>query len=76
MHKLPSTGFVRLSVILGNPKKGIPPLLPISRSTFWLRIKEGVYPPGVLLSQRCRAWRVEDIHDLIARISTTNAEVR
>lgn len=31
---LPSTGYVRLRVILGDAKRGIPPLLPICRSSF------------------------------------------
>ena len=64
--ELPCTGFLRASQIVGHPKKGIPALLPISKSTFLLRVKEGRYPKGILLSPAIRAWRVEDIRALIA----------
>ena len=72
MHQLPETGFVRLPTIIGDRKRGIPALIPISRSTFWLRVRKGVYPKGVLLGPRIRVWSVESIRTLIA--STSNGE--
>jgi prophage regulatory protein len=39
-------------------------LYPVSRSTFLAKIKEGRFPQGVLLSKRCRAWKVADIKAL------------
>jgi prophage regulatory protein len=65
MPQLPSTGFVRLSTIIGNPKKGIPAILPISRSMFWVRVKAGVYPAGTLLGPRTRGWSVVDVQKMI-----------
>lgn len=71
MHRssLPETGFLRLSQILGNPKANppLPPLLPISKSTWWVRVKSGEYPQPVKLGPRITVWRVEDIRSLIAR---------
>lgn len=71
MHSssLPETGFLRLSQILGNPKTNppIPPLVPISKSTWWLRVKSGEYPQPVKLGPKITVWRVEDIRSLIAR---------
>lgn len=66
---LPETGFLRLHQILGNPKANppIPPIIPVSKSTWWAGVKTGIYPPGVLLSKRCRAWRIEDILSLIEK---------
>lgn len=76
MHSLslPETGFLRLSQILGNPKANppLPPLLPISKSTWWVRVKSGEYPQPVKLGPRITVWRVEDIRSLIAR--DTHAE--
>ena len=68
MNKLPETGFLRLHQIVGNPKANppIPPILPISKSSFWAGVKSGKYPKSVKLSTRTTVWRVEDIRALIA----------
>lgn len=62
---LPSTGFCRLWQIVGDKKRNIPAVLPISRSTFLSRVKDGTYPQPIKLGERSVAWRVEDIRDLI-----------
>lgn len=64
-HSLPETGYLRLAQIVGDKKAGIPAIIPVSKSTWWAGVKSGRYPAGVLLSQRCRAWRVEAIRELI-----------
>jgi len=60
-HSLPTTGYLRLTQIVGNKKAGIPPIFPVSKSTWWAGVKSGRYPQPVKLSERCTAWRVEDI---------------
>jgi predicted DNA-binding transcriptional regulator AlpA len=67
MHQLPETGYLRLPQIIGNPKKNIPALIPVSRSAFWLGVKTGRYPASVKLGPRTTVWRVEDIRALIAK---------
>lgn len=71
MHnKLPETGFLRLPQIIGNAKAvpPIPPLIPVSKSTWWQGVKEGRYPQPVrTLGARITVWRVEDIRKLIAK---------
>ncbi len=64
---LPETGFVRISQIIGDPKADppIPPVIPVSRSTWWAGVRKGIYPKPVKLSIRCTAWRVADIRALI-----------
>lgn len=59
MHNntLPEIGFVRLKDILK--------VFPVSKSTWWLGIKEGRYPKPVKLSPKITAWKAEDIHQLI-----------
>jgi predicted DNA-binding transcriptional regulator AlpA len=66
MYDLPATGYLRLPQILGNPKAGIPALIPISRSAWWLGIRNGRYPKPIKLGPRTTCWRVEDILALIA----------
>ena len=65
--QIPANGFLRLSQILGNPKATppIPPIYPISRSSWWAGVKTGRYPKPVKLGPRTTAWRVEDILALI-----------
>ena len=66
-HSFPETGFLRIYQILGDPKATppIPAIIPISKSTWWAGVKSGRYPKPVKLSERCTAWRVEDIRVLI-----------
>lgn len=66
-NSLPETGLVRLSQILGNKEKGIPPIVPVSKSGWWAGVKTGRYPQPVKLSAKITCWRVEDIRALIAR---------
>jgi hypothetical protein len=70
MHRLPETGYLRLRQIIGDPKADppIPPLIPVSKSTWWAGVKSGRYPAPVrTLGARITAWRAEDIRALIAR---------
>jgi prophage regulatory protein len=64
MNRIPETGFLRLPQIIGN-KADIPPLIPVSKSTWWNGIKTGRYPRPVKLGQRITAWRAEGIRALI-----------
>lgn len=65
---LPQFGLLRLWQILGDRKKGVPPVIPVSKSTWWAGVKSGKYPQPVKLSDRCTCWRVEDIQALITRL--------
>jgi hypothetical protein len=67
-NSLPTTGYVRLTQIIGNPKAKppIPPIIPVSKSTWWNGVKTGRYPQSVkTLGPRITAWRVDDIRALI-----------
>ena len=66
MYSLPETGFLRLSQIIGNPAKGIPPLIPVKKSTWWAGVASGRFPQPVKLGPRVTAWRVEDLRTFIA----------
>lgn len=66
MNQLPETGFLRLPQILGDAKRGIPPIIPIKKSCWWNGVKSGRFPQPVKFGQRVTAWRVEDIRAFIA----------
>jgi len=63
---LPETGLVRLSQILGDKKKGIPPIIPVSKSAWWAGVKSGRYPRPIKLGERTTCWNVQDIRKLIS----------
>lgn len=67
MNVLPSIGYLRLSQIVGNKKASpaIPPIIPISKASWWRGVKDGRYPKAVKLTARTTVWRVEDIRALI-----------
>lgn len=64
---IPETGFLRLNQIIGDKKKEIPAIIPISKSSWWAGVKTGRYPKSIKLSDRCTVWRVEDIRDFISK---------
>ena len=57
---LDADGFLRLPEVLK--------LFPVSKSTWWQKIKEGKFPKGVKLTQRTTAWRVADIQKLLKEV--------
>lgn len=70
MNELPKTGFLRLPQIIGKPKANppIPPLLPISRSSWWDGVRTGKYPSPIKLGPKTTVWRASDIHALLAKL--------
>jgi predicted DNA-binding transcriptional regulator AlpA len=69
MHALPSTGFLRLAQIIGDPYASPPivPIIPIKKSAWWAGCKAGRYPAPIKLSRGVTVWRVEDIRALIEK---------
>lgn len=73
-RQIPETGFLRLKQILGDrgdptanpPVAPTPPIIPISRSSWWQGIRDGRYPAPVKLGPRTTAWTAESIRTLIA----------
>ncbi len=53
--------YLRIWDILGDKKRDILPILPISKSAWWAGIRKGMYPKGVKISERCTAWRESEI---------------
>lgn len=53
-------GFMRLDEVLE--------LIPISKSAWWLGIKNGKYPKSVRIGTRTTAWARSDIANLMQRL--------
>lgn len=67
---IPADGFLRLKQIIGDPDADppIPPIIPVSKSTWWIGVKNGRFPKPVKhLGPNVTAWRVRDIRDLIEK---------
>jgi prophage regulatory protein len=58
---LPETGFVRLAQVLM--------VIPLGKTCWLAGVKSGRFPKPIKLSERCVAWKAEDIHALIKQIS-------
>lgn len=61
---IPETGFLRLDQIIGSKKKGIAPLLPIGKTTWYVGVMKGEFPAPVKLGGKISLWRAEDIRAL------------
>jgi hypothetical protein len=69
LESLPETGFLRLPQIIGKPKATppIPPLIPVSKSTWWEGVRTGRFPKPIKFGARMAVWRVEDIKAFIEK---------
>ena len=63
----PAEALLRLSQILGDPRTvpPTPPLVPVSRSTWWAGVASGRFPKPIKLGPRLPVWRLSDILALI-----------
>jgi predicted DNA-binding transcriptional regulator AlpA len=68
MNQLPATGFLRLPQIIGNAKKGIQPLIPVSRSCWWEGCRTGKFPKPIKIGKKVTMWRASDIRALIESV--------
>lgn len=68
-NHIPDIGFLRIYQIIGDKKRGIPAIIPVGRTSWLAGVEAGIYPQPVRLGLRMWAWRVEDIRDLISRLS-------
>ena len=53
--------LLRIWQIVGDRKKGIEPIIPVSRSSWWAGVRSGKYPQPVKLGDRTTVWRAEDV---------------
>lgn len=61
--------FYRLWQIIGDKRRGVPPMIPVSRSAWYDGVKSGRYPQSVRLGERTVAWPTEAIDELCAKLA-------
>jgi len=59
------TRTLSLDEIIGNREKGIPAIIPVSKSTWYAGVKSGRYPKSYEVSEGRVAWRGSDIYALL-----------
>lgn len=69
VNLIPETGFLRLPQIIGDRKAGIPPIIPVSRSSFLRGCKDGRYPKSIKLGPGTTVWTVESIRAYCAQVA-------
>lgn len=60
----PTSGpLLRLWQIIGSPGRGVPPLLPVSRTRLYQLVAEGTFPAPIKIGTGSRSsfWRSEDV---------------
>lgn len=67
--------ILRVNNIIGNPAKGIPPLVPIARATLWAKVANGTFPKPLtgVLGPKMTCWKMSQIQEYINRLSLGKA---
>ena len=65
--------LLRMFEILGDARRGIQPMIPVSRSTWLAGVKSGKYPPAFRIAPRTIVWRYDDVVDLIEKMTSEEA---
>ena len=71
MNQLPIDGLLRISQICGDRKRGIPAIVPVSRSTWWAGVASGRFPAPVRLGSKLTFWKAADIRALLETLGVT-----
>ena len=71
---LPEAGFLRIRDIIGDPRRGMQGLVPVSRTT-WYGWIAAQHAPKPIKFGRTSVWRVEDIRALLDRLSAGSIPV-
>src|SRR5260221_45860 len=65
----PDLGFLRLGQIIGDRRRGIQPLIPISASSWWAGCKSGKYPTPIKIGPNVTVWKRSSVLELLERLS-------
>ena len=57
--------LLRVNQIVGDKKRGITPIIPISKSSWWEGVKSGRYPKPIKLGPRTTVWRYSEIQAVV-----------
>lgn len=73
MDILKTSGFLRLNQIIGDKKRGIHPIIPVSRATFWQWCKDGRAPKPIKLGEKTTVWTCSSIAELVEKLKASGA---
>jgi len=65
-------GLLRISQICGDRKRGIPAIVPVSRSTWWAGVASGRFPQPVRLGSKLTFWKAADIRALLEKLGAAS----
>jgi len=57
--------LLRINELIPPKSTGKPPLVPVSRSTWWAGVKSGRFPQPVKLGPRTTCWKAGEIKALL-----------
>ncbi len=66
-QKIPDERLLRLNQIVGDENH--PPIIPVSKSTWWFNVRKGIFPAPIHLGKRVTVWRKSELDALIKRLS-------
>jgi prophage regulatory protein len=69
---IPAEGLVRVSALLGDRRRGLPAILPISRSGLYAWIRDGRWPAPIRLGPKIIAWPAQQIRETLDAMRATN----
>ena len=75
-QNFPADGLVRVNQIVGDPKKGFKPFIPISKASWWAGVKSGKYPqPTKLrLGASITVWDATEIRAFVDELRDGNQQ--
>ena len=65
MKELNDDCLYREKQIVWDRRTDTQPIVPVSHSTWWKGIKDGIYPPGRKVSARVTVWRGADLRKVV-----------
>jgi prophage regulatory protein len=64
-NKMTNDRLVRLVDIIGATAFNIPPIIPVSRSTWLSGVKSGMYPQPFKIGRSAVAWKLSEVMELV-----------
>jgi len=58
-------GFLRLPQIIGSKKANIPPIIPVSATSWWNGCRTGRYPKPIKLGPKTTVWKKSEVMALL-----------
>ncbi len=66
---IPESGYVRVSQLLGCRRRGLVPILPISRSGLYAWIRQGRWPAPIRIGPKVIAWPAAQVRAALEEMS-------